>query len=373
MNSNSHLIATWKSLTVLVIGDVMLDCYMNGQADRLCQEAPVPVVTITQRQNSPGGAANTAANITSLGARAYLLAVAGNDFEGDQLQRLLQQQGISTEHLFTSDERVTLAKQRVMASSQLLVRFDQGTTSPIAPNLEQQVLHRLIDLFPQCDAVIVSDYGYGLLTPRMIQTLTNLQAKHPRTLVVDSKQLSAYREVGATVVKPNYSETIQLLELAKQSEGRANQIAPYGDRLLSLTGAKIAAITLDSEGAIVFEQPHPPLRIPAKPAPPNQTSGAGDTFISAITLALAVNAPTATAASLAAAATAIVVKQPGTTVCQAEELSQSAIKSDSTVLPKEIAFDRGERGKQGEQGRQKGRGEPSTLSSLSSQSSTLSP
>jgi D-beta-D-heptose 7-phosphate kinase/D-beta-D-heptose 1-phosphate adenosyltransferase len=359
MNANSHLIATWKSLTVLVIGDVMLDCYLNGQSDRLCQEAPVPVVAITQRQDFPGGAANTAANITSLGARACLLAVAGNDSEGDRLHHLLQHQGISTEFLFRSADRTTLAKQRVMASSHLLVRFDQGTTSPIAPALEQQVIHRLVDLFPRCDAVIVSDYGYGLVTPRIIQTLANLQAQHPRTLVIDSKQLSAYRNVGATVVKPNYSETIQLLGLAKQTESRAHQIAPYGDRILSLTGAQIAAVTLDSEGAIVFEHPHPPLRIPAQAAPPNQTAGAGDTFISAITLALAANARTATAASLAAAATAIVVKQPGTTVCQAEELRQSLIRSAPTVVPKEIALDRD---------RQRGQKKPSTLSPQSSAS-----
>lgn len=320
-----HLTDLWQSLSVLVIGDAMLDCYLNGQSDRLCREAPVPVVSIHQRQMVPGGAANTATNVASLGGRTAFLSVIGTDTEGHALRQTLNQRGVITAHLLENADRETIAKQRVMAGSQILVRLDQGSTMALTPDLEQQVIQQLVEQFPQCDAIIVSDYGYGILTPRIIQALTDLQAQYPRTLVVDSKRLAVYQSVGVTAVKPNYEETIQLLGLPKQTTDRANQIAPHGNTLLKLTGAAIVAVTLDTEGAIVFERGQPPIRTFARPVPSQQTSGAGDTFIGALTLALAAGASTTMAASIATAATAIVVKQPGTTTCKAEELRQTLI------------------------------------------------
>lgn len=327
----ANLIDHWKSLTVLVIGDVMLDSYLVGKSDRLCQEAPVPVVAVHQRQDFPGGAANTAANVAGLGATVYLLSVVGCDSEGERLQQVLAELEITSDHLITSDDRQTLAKQRVMANSQLIVRFDQGSTEILSQSLEKTLIDRLTQLFPQCDAVIISDYRYGILTPRIIQRLAILQAQLPRTIVVDTKQLSAYQAVDVTAIKPNYDEAIQLLGLAKQSCDRAEQIALYSDRLLQLTGAKIVAVTLDAEGAIVFEQEQATFRTTAQPAPQQQTSGAGDTFMATLTLALASHIPTHMAAFIAAAATAVVVQQPGTTQCSATALYQSLKGQDKQI------------------------------------------
>lgn len=319
----TNLTNHWKSLTVLVIGDVMLDSYFVGNADRLCQEAPVPVVAVQQRQDFPGGAANVAANVASLGAQVFLLSVIGCDDEGERLQQVLAESKIAAEHLIVSNEHRTLTKQRVVANNHLIVRFDYGSTELLSSTLEQQLIDRLIQLFPYCDAVIISDYQYGILTPQIIQFLAKLQAQLPRPIAIDAKQLFAYRAVNATAIKPNYFEAIQLLELANQRHDRAEQITPYGERLLQLTGARIAAVTLDAEGAIVFEQGESPIRTTAQPVPQQQTSGAGDTFIATLTLALASNISTHTAASLAAAATAIVVQQSGTTRCTAAALCQS--------------------------------------------------
>lgn len=320
-----HLIDSWKSLSVLVIGDAILDGYLSGSSDRLCREAPVPVVAINHHCDVPGGAANTAANITSLGGRTVFLSVISSDPEGDRLQHTLIQHGIPTDHLVISSTRKTLAKQRVLAGSQIIVRLDQGSTEAIDAKTEHHLIHHLIEQFPICDAVVVSDYHYGVITPRVIQTLVKLQKECPRVLVVDSRRLHAYQKIHATAVKPNYEEAIHLLGLTKQLKNRAEQIEPHGDRLLELTGAAIVAVTLDTEGAIVFEQGQVPLRTYTRPAPQNQTSGAGDTFISALTLALASGASTTTAVSLANGATGIVVKQPGTTACRASELRQSLI------------------------------------------------
>jgi D-beta-D-heptose 7-phosphate kinase/D-beta-D-heptose 1-phosphate adenosyltransferase len=318
-----QLTEIWKSLTVLILGDAMLDGYLIGQAHRLCREAPAPVVAVQQRQYVPGGAANTAANLASLGAEAVLLAVIGTDQEGEQLRQVLQQQGISTAAIISSPSRQTLAKQRVIADSQILARLDQGSSDAMPVDLEQQLIQRLREQFHRCDAVIVSDYGYGVLTPQIIQTLADLQAQQPRTLVIDSRRLTDYRDVGATAVKPNYEESLQLLGLPRQTSARAAQIAEYSQTLLDLTGAALVAVTLDSEGAILFERHQSPVHTAAHPAPPNQTSGAGDTFTSALTLALAAGASTSDAATLAAAATAVTVQQPGTTTCPAAELRHS--------------------------------------------------
>jgi D-beta-D-heptose 7-phosphate kinase/D-beta-D-heptose 1-phosphate adenosyltransferase len=305
------------------MGEAMLDCYLNGHADRLCQEAPVPVVAVTQRQDFPGGAANVAANVSSLGAMAWLLSVVGQDEEGDRLKVALQERHTSTQHLLTISERSTLAKQRVMADNHLLVRFDLGSTEPLSPNLETYLINRLQEIFLQCDAVIVSDYHYGILTPQVIDALATLQRKFPRTVVVDSKKLPAYRGVAPTAIKPNYREAIQLLGLSKQTNLRVQQMIPHGSRLLDLTGAAIAIVTLDAEGALIFQHDQSPFHIPAQPAPTHHTSGAGDTFVSALTLALASHVPVDQAASLAAAATSTVITQVGTSVCQVEEFERS--------------------------------------------------
>lgn len=319
----ANVIDHWKSLTVLVIGDVMLDSYLVGSSDRLCQEAPVPVVTVHQRQDSPGGAANTAANVANLGAKVFLLSVIGRDPEGERLQHVLTESKVTSEALITSYDRRTLTKQRVIADHHLVVRFDHGSTESLSPALEQQVIDRLIQLFSGCDAVIISDYQYGILTPRIIQVLATLQAQQPRTIVVDAKQLSSYQAVNPTAIKPNYCEAIQGLGLVPQPHDRADQMAPYGHRLLQLTGARIVAVTLDAEGAIVFEQGQTAVRTTAQPAPQQQTAGAGDTFIATLALALASKAATPIAATLAAVATAIVVQQPGTTPCTTTALCQS--------------------------------------------------
>lgn len=316
-----ELIQSWQSLTVLVIGDVMLDRYWHGRADRLCPEAPVPVVTVTAQRDYAGGAANVVANLVSLGARVIVLSVLGKDGSGDRLHQLLTQSDRVTDQLIRSPHRSTLTKQRVMAANHLLVRFDTGSTAAIAPTEEDEVIDRLTEWFPLCDAVVISDYDYGILTPRIIQVLTDLQASFPRPVVVDSKHLHRYRSLGATAVKPNYKQALALLGLPSQTDQRSTQITAHRAQLLEITGAAIVAVTLDWEGAVVFDR-HALHLTSAIPAPSQQTSGAGDTYVSALTLALAARAPLALAASLAAAATAVVVQHAGTTCCTAEELLQ---------------------------------------------------
>ena len=147
-------------LHVIVIGEAMLDGYLQGLSNSLCPEAPVPVVTLTNRLYVPGGAANTAVNVRSLSANVTFLSVIGDDWEGSQLQQALSERGVSTKHILKASNRQTLSKQRVITASQILVRFDSGTTDAIDADSEQALIEKLELLFSECDAVIVSDYGY---------------------------------------------------------------------------------------------------------------------------------------------------------------------------------------------------------------------
>ncbi|MFN8472469.1 MAG: D-glycero-beta-D-manno-heptose 1-phosphate adenylyltransferase [Anaerolineae bacterium] len=324
-----EIIARFAGLRVLVIGDAILDSYSDGAADRLCREAPVPVVTVDNRVDAAGGAANTAANLQRLGARVDFLSVVGIDYEAALLRQTLAAESVATEHVLSHPGRRTLAKHRVLSQGHLLVRFDQGTTGPVDRRTEQTVIERLSALFPLADAVVVSDYGYGILTPRIIRVLAQLQRHAPRVLVADAKHLPAYRTVGVTAVKPNYQEALRLLGESSRaaSHERADQILAAGQRIFELTGAQIAAVTLDTEGAVILERGAPHYRTYAQPASHSRAAGAGDTYLSALALALAAGAETNAAAELAAAAAAVVVVRDGTTVCTVEELL-AAVSTD---------------------------------------------
>lgn len=313
---------SFDGLDVLVIGEAILDSYLRGHTDRLCEEAPVPVVSDIERWDVPGGAANTAVNIQSLGGNAHFLSVIGDDAEGQRLKTVLKNSGISSMELLTAEGRETLAKHRVIGSVQMLVRFDQGTTTTLAGEDEQFLIERLKKRFRQADAVVISDYGYGTCTPQLVQTLTQLQAEAPRVLVVDSKNLSKYQQVGVTAVKPNYREAASLLGLPRKSDlqGRIEQISAQGDRVLEMTGARIAAVTLDQDGALIFERGRPLYRTYAPSVSQVHAAGAGDTFVAALTLAITNGRDVPEAAELASAASAVAVTKKGTAACSSDDL-----------------------------------------------------
>src|SRR5262245_37796478 len=282
--SLSRTLAAFGRLRVLVVGDAMLDRYLEGPCGRLCPEAPVPVVTVSDCRDAPGGAANTAANAAALGARTTLLAAVGDDAEGAALRHALAGRRVDVGHLRACSGRRTIAKQRVVAAGQMLVRFDQGDGGPLAPDAEADLVGRLTVLWPASDAVLVSDYGYGVLTPQVISALAALQRRSPRILVGDGKRLAACHKLGLTAAKPNYREALELLGLPEPDGpyDRAAKISAAAAKLLDRTGARMVAVTLDCDGALVFERDRPPYRTYAKPQPNARCSGAGDTYAAAL-------------------------------------------------------------------------------------------
>jgi D-beta-D-heptose 7-phosphate kinase/D-beta-D-heptose 1-phosphate adenosyltransferase len=319
------LVERFGELSALVLGESILDVYLRGRTTRLSREAPVPVVDLDERVDAPGGAANAAVNLASLGARVELLSVVGDDPAGARLRELLLAAGVGVDHLVAQPGRRTLIKRRLVADGQMLARADDGDDAPVGEPTQRGLLAALRQRFGSCDAVLVSDYGYGLIGAPLLEALRSLQAGAPRALVVDAKRPAVYREVGVTAAKPNYEEAVDLLGIGRLAgtSRRVEQLERQGERLRSLLGAELVAVTLDSEGALLFEPGEgPPYRTYARERPSSLTTGAGDTFASVLALALAAGADVPAAGELASAAAALVVSREGTAVCGADVLRQ---------------------------------------------------
>lgn len=318
------IIGRFASLRVAVIGEAMLDRYVEGEVGRLCREAPVPIVAVNERRDVPGGAANAAAALVALGARTRFLSVIGPDEAGDALTALLDERGVDTTTLIAAPGRDTIVKQRVSARGQLLLRLDQGSEHDVPEFVERRLIDALTVAWADVDVVVVSDYGYGICTAGVIAAIAELQARDPRILVADAKDLPRWQGVGLTAAKPNYAEAAQIVALDLLS-GTAERVAQVGERRDALTaaiGADIVAVTLDRAGALVFERGLEPYRTFTTPAPDSHAAGAGDTFTATLALALAAGAHSANAADLASAAATACVAATGTTTCSAAMLTE---------------------------------------------------
>jgi D-beta-D-heptose 7-phosphate kinase/D-beta-D-heptose 1-phosphate adenosyltransferase len=250
------------------------------------------------------------------------VSASGDDADGVRLREALDERGVDATGVHVSSRRRTLAKTRVSAAGQLLVRFDEGTTARLDRRAESAVLDALTDRWRDAGAILVSDYGYGVMTPRVIDAIAELQKEAPRVLVVDSRDPRAYRGACPTAVKPNYQEALRLLRAsALPADGnRTERIGAHADRILAATRASVAAVTLDSEGALVLERGRPGHRTYANPATPARATGAGDTFATTLALALAADADAPTAGELASLAAGVAVGKDGTAACSAVEL-----------------------------------------------------
>jgi D-beta-D-heptose 7-phosphate kinase / D-beta-D-heptose 1-phosphate adenosyltransferase len=312
-------VAALAGRDVLVVGDAMLDTYLHGSSDRLSQEAPVPVVSVTSRDDVPGGAANVAANVAALGGRARLVALGGRDRETEVLREALSRSGVDDPGFLADAGRRTLWKERVVADEHLLVRVDRGTAAPASGDEERSLVRRIRSAWRGCSAVAIADYGYGTMTPAVVAAIRALQRDDPRVVVVDAKDLTRYRDVGVTAAKPNFGQALALLGDGCDGD-RAEYVAARGDRLLERTGARIVAVTLDHDGALAFERGRPSYRTYATPRRSATTSGAGDTFAATLALALAADLSMPVGVELASAAVAVVVAKDGTATCTTTEL-----------------------------------------------------
>ena len=305
---------------VVVLGDAILDRYLKGRAAGICREAPVPVVGLQTVLEAPGGAANVATNIAALGAQTRLVSWVGADGHGRRLRALIERQGVDCAGVVACNRR-TVVKQRLRCDDQLVARFDEGDVGPVDAALAARLAAALSAAAAGCDAVVVSDYGLGLMDPVLREALKRLRGQG-LALIVDAKDPGRYRDFAPLVAKPNFAEAVRLLGAGSvPPDDRAGFIARYEDRLLDATGARSVVVTLDAEGALLLGAGGP-YRTAGRVVPAAHAAGAGDTFVSALTLALASGADTRVAMDLAAAAADIILAREDTATCSRDELGR---------------------------------------------------
>ena len=328
-----NIIDNFKNLKILVVGDAILDTYIYGTTDRICREAPVPVFNAEEEKYSCGGAANTAINLSALGAETYYLTVLGKDSNAHELLNVLQKNNVHCEFIFRDKSRKTIAKKRVVALSNIILRLDEGTVMDINDSLEEELLQKIVDVSHFVDAILFSDYGFGIITDSLIQSLESFSSSFRKPILVDSRNLGRFKNIHPGAVKPNYEETLQLLNLPKVAKNkRAQQVMNNAEILLAKTGADNITVTLDEDGVVLIRKGKKPYCLGCIPRDSKNTIGAGDTFISALTLGLASRLKMETCVEIASAAAAIVVQKAGTSGC-----SNVQLKSYFNPIPKYIS------------------------------------
>ncbi|CAI3797521.1 D-glycero-beta-D-manno-heptose 1-phosphate adenylyltransferase [Pseudarthrobacter sp. MM222] len=310
--------------SIVVVGDVMLDGWWTGTIDRLCREGPAPVVDIRRRSFAPGGAANTAMNLAAMGARVSLIGIVGCDDGGSELIHQLQAAGVDTKNIHRVPGVPTTTKTRISSAGQLLLRFDEA-----APALPEEALVAVAQCLPgvlrEQDAVVLCDYGAGALTGPVRSALLELLQARPASqlTVIDAHEPRTWAPLRPDLATPNAQEAAGMLGLQlPPGPSRPAILGEHRAALLEATGAAAVVVTLDRDGTVLLPAVGEVHRTWAKPVAEKQASGAGDTFVAALTLARAASLPLTTSVDLAQAAADIAVHRPGTSVCSTADLSR---------------------------------------------------
>jgi rfaE bifunctional protein kinase chain/domain len=312
-----------QGLQVLVIGDVGIDRYTMGAVERISPEAPVPIVRVQDEQLKLGLAANVADNLKVLGADPLLCAVIGKDRAADDFKDLLKKVKIPHQFLVADAARRTVLKERIVSDRQQLLRVDYEDVHPVGKKLEAQIFSQIQKALKNADAVILQDYAKGMISKAFAKKIFEASARAGSAVAVDPNlktPLDFYR--GAFILTPNRMEAEALTGI-KITDG--SSLAEAGHRLLAGTDAPHGVITLGKEGMALFERGRFEADvIPTFAREVYDVSGAGDTVISVLTLALTVGASVHEAATLGNLAAGVVVGKRGTATVTPEEILEYA-------------------------------------------------
>jgi D-glycero-beta-D-manno-heptose-7-phosphate kinase len=319
---------------VLVVGDAMLDEHIQGQVRRLSPEAPVPIVEIQGRRFHPGGAANVAANIASLGGKALLAGIIGADQPGMQLREELSSRAVASDYLIAADDRRTTTKSRVMAGGQHIVRFDEECRLDLSPEQEDALARRAAECAGEADACIISDYAKGVVTAKICQSLITAASAKGIPVVVDPKGTEYTKYAGATVITPNLNEA-RIVAGTYDSRFHARDdsgilIEDIAATIMSRSSASLL-ITRGSEGMSLFERGSRPVAIKALARQVYDVTGAGDTVVATLALALAGGLSLENACRLGNLAAGIVVGELGASTVSLEALERAI--ADEGLVP----------------------------------------
>ena len=321
MNSALELLNRIRGVSVLCVGDIMLDRYIYGQATRISPEAPVPIVRVKKRFMMPGGVGNVVKNLGALTAAPVAVSVTGRDDDAERLVRLFRESALPTPNFIADPDRPTSVKTRIVAGIQQVVRFDDEDERPLSPEVTERLLGAVWAEMPKAGAVALSDYGKGVLSNDVLREIISLARSAGKPVVVDPKGADYSRYRGATLVTPNRSE---LAEAAGRKLENAADLESAGRRVMDDCGLENLLITRSEDGMMLLCGDGPlamaPVLLPSQAREVFDVSGAGDTVVAVMAAALALGAPLEVGARLANLAAGVVVGKVGTATATPKEI-----------------------------------------------------
>jgi D-glycero-beta-D-manno-heptose-7-phosphate kinase len=316
------------SKRILIVGDVMLDEYVWGKVRRISPEAPVPIVETYSQTYVPGGAANAAANVACLGGQALLSGVVGRDQSAEKLREALRQSGVNPEGLIVDEQRPTTTKTRIIAQNQQVVRVDSERRELLRIDLEDLLLQWIESRMAHAHALVLSDYDKGVISPKIAKRCIWLARQAGKPVIVDPKGAHYSKYRGATVLTPNIHDA----ERASKCEINSNaDLRKVGQQLSKVLEGSALLITRGCQGMALFLNGIETLQVPAIARHVFDVTGAGDTVVSTLALALAAGISLEDAVELSNRAAGIAVSKFGTTPVTMGELLTNGIK---WLLPK---------------------------------------
>jgi len=331
-----------QAVSVLCVGDVMLDRFVYGSVDRISPEAPIPVLRIERETAMLGGAGNVVRNLVALGAAPTFVAVVGDDPAGAEIERLVAAHASLESGLLVEPGRQTTIKTRFFASNQQLLRGDRETRAPVGATERARLLDEATRRLERAGVVVLSDYGKGVLTPGVVSALIARAAAAGKPVVVDPKGADYSIYAGASVVTPNRKELHEATGLPVESD---EEVVIAARRLIEGSGIAAVLVTRSQDGMTLVEGTGAVHHLPAEAREVFDVSGAGDTVVATLAAALASGAGLLDAARLANVAAGIVVAKVGTAVAYADELVTALHHDDLTagdvkIVPSAVAADR---------------------------------
>ena len=329
----AQVVRRFGDARVLVLGDVMLDRYVSGSASRLSPEAPIPVLRPDARRATVGGAANVALNVATLGGQVALVGVIGDDAEGAELAQLLESSDIIP-HLVTAAGRPTTAKTRFMVGTHQLLRLDEETAASIDDTTADRVVQRFCYALRTANVVVLSDYAKGVLSDPVLRAVLAQCQSSGCMVIADPKRMDFASYRGATVLTPNEYEVRQATRIEADDDSEADRA---GRRALDDTGCAAVLVTRSAKGLTLVRRDEPPLHLPTRAREVADVSGAGDTLVAALAVALGAGAALPEAAMLANITAGIAVGKPGTATVGRDELLGVLHLEDLVATDRKIA------------------------------------
>jgi D-beta-D-heptose 7-phosphate kinase/D-beta-D-heptose 1-phosphate adenosyltransferase len=322
-----QILTAASKASILVVGDVMLDQFIWGSVARISPEAPVPVVDFDHESVMPGGAANVARNLTALNVPTEIFGAVGRDTAAHQLKKLLAEQKVGCGGVIESSSRHTSVKTRIVAHKQQVVRVDRETRGGLDAKLTAQLLAAIKAKLKKADAVIVGDYGKGVVTQPLLNGLKTLCRERGVWLSLDPKPVHHLNLSSLSLITPNRKEAFELADLPDETRNpnplADKNLMQVADRLLNELRPAVLLITLGEFGMLLCQRGQKPFHIPTVAQEVFDVSGAGDTVIATFSLAIAAGASPIEAAMLSNHAAGIVVGKVGTATTSPEELVKS--------------------------------------------------